>query len=788
MSSVGVVIPAMDCPHEFALIEPALRKLAGVRDVVPNYVERSVRVEFDAELLETSTILATLGELGFPGTLIAAPTSRREAHRAAWRKSWLGSLGPGALLLAAALLVAMRSGATASTSDAGGVAPSGATGTSSSTTMTGSTTKGGDPAAPRPVSVVVLVALATLTAGWPVFAASLRALRLGRLDMNSLMTLAACGALITAPRTGEWFEAPVALWLFGFALWLEDFSLDRAGRAVESLVELAPAVAHRVRASSSSSSLSSSSSEAEAEAETHADYDTDDVSLDRLAIGDRVLVKPGERMPVDGRVVSGSSAVNQAPITGESLPVEKRTGDDVFAGSLNGDGPLVIAATRTAAGSTLAQIERLIEQARSSRAPTERFVDRFARWYTPTVMALAVSVAILPALAVWAGIVEPSVDMTRYLVEWLHRGLVLLVIACPCALVISTPLTITCGLHQATRLGVVVKGGGPLEQLAQIETVAFDKTGTLTSARPQVLAVHAAPGFDQREVLAAAAGLEAASEHPLAAAVMAEASRRGVSIERADELTIARGAGVVGRWRGTMLTVGSRRFVRESCGIDLADPSDATDQPGEPSPAALAGEIVVAEAGRVWGTIQCEDRVRPEARAALKQLRQLGVTPLVMLTGDSWPAARRAAESLELAMADVRAELLPQRKVDEVRRLATDGRVAVALVGDGVNDAPALAAARIGIAFGSGASDTALETADVVVLNNDLQTVPRLVKLARTVRRLLRQNIALALGLKLAVLLLTFAGMASLWSAVAADVGASLTVIANGMRSLRREP
>ncbi|HND53190.1 MAG TPA: cation-translocating P-type ATPase, partial [Pirellulaceae bacterium] len=482
------------------------------------------------------------------------------------------------------------------------------------------------------------------------------------------------------------------------------------------------------------------------------DYDTDDVSLDRLAIGDRVLVKPGERMPVDGRVLSGSSAVNQAPITGESLPVEKRAGDDVFAGSLNGDGPLVIAATRTAAGSTLAQIERLIEQARSSRAPTERFVDRFARWYTPTVMALAVSVAILPALGVWAGIVEPSVDMTRYLVEWLHRGLVLLVIACPCALVISTPLTITCGLHQATRLGVVVKGGGPLEQLAAIETVAFDKTGTLTSARPQVLAVHAAPGFDQSEVLAAAAGLEAASEHPLAAAVMAEASRRGVSIERADELTIARGAGVVGRWRGKTLTVGSRRFVRESCGVELTDPasttdaSDAMDQPGGPSSAALAGEIVVAEAGRVWGAIQCEDRVRPEAQSALKQLRQLGITPLVMLTGDSWPAARRAAESLELSMADVRAELLPQQKVDEVRRLATDGHVAVALVGDGVNDAPALAAARIGIAFGSGASDTALETADVVVLNNDLQTVPRLVTLARTVRRLLRQNIALALG------------------------------------------
>jgi Cd2+/Zn2+-exporting ATPase len=601
-----------------------------------------------------------------------------------------------------------------------------------------------------------LAIAAALVAGTSVARAAWRALRVRAIDMNVLITLAAVGAL----ASGDFFEAATTMVLFGVSLWLERFSLGRAQSAVRSLVELTPPRAHRYNGET-----------------------THDVDAAQLLAGDRVLVKPGERVPVDGVIEQGSSTVNQAPITGEAMPIEKQPGQGVYAGSVNGEGALVVRATRAAADSTLAHIARLVEEAQRSRSPTERFVDRFARYYTPAVIALALTLVAAPLLAAtfgssWATAHPPG--------EWFHRALVLLVIACPCALVISTPVTIVCGLHAAARRGILVKGGEFLERAAQIGSLALDKTGTITAGIAQVSQLVPAPGVSEEELLRIAAAVESGSEHPLALAIVSAARHRHINWQPAAEVSALRGFGVQGHVDGEAYFVGNvALFSRPPLGEGGVLPA-AVQEVVQPLLSDTAATIVlVGSVRRFLGALAIEDRPRSDAAAAIDELRRLGVCPLIVLSGDRKAVVRHVAQ--ELGIDEFHADLLPQEKVDQIKTLAiTQPRLA--MVGDGVNDAPALAASWLGIAFGSQASDTALETADVVILSPQVALLPNLIILGRKTCSILTENIAASLGIKAAVLLAAVVGpaeLARLWLAVAADVGATLLVVANGMRLLR---
>ena len=715
-TSATLYVPALDCPEELSLIEKGLRRLPGVVDLAPDYLNRRLVVEHDAGL-NALAIAAEVRQIGFAAEVVSHTSLPTASPRARIRRSTLS--GAVLLVIGFATQWLLR----------------------------------------WPAAGNALAIAATLVAGSSVARAGWRAVRLRALDMNALMTLAAAGAL----ATGDYFEAATAMVLFGVSLWLESYSLTRARSAVRSLIELVPPQAHR--------------------------YEGDElreVDAAQLTPGDLVLVRPGERVPVDGEVQDGASNVNQSPITGEALPVEKQPGMHVYAGSVNGEGALVVRARRGAADSTLAHIARLVEEAQRGRSPTERFVDRFARYYTPAVIALALVLAVAPLVAMswhapWAESHRP--------VEWLHRALVLLVIACPCALVISTPVTIVCGLQAAARGGILIKGGEFLERAGQIGSLALDKTGTLTRGIAEVSRLVPAPGVSDQELLRVAAAVECRSEHPLALAIVAAARRRHVEWPAASGVVALRGYGVRGELDGQTFFVGNwSLFSQPPLAAEGArGPTAAVRSVAEALLADGAATIVlVGSQERFLGALAIEDRPRADAAAALAELRRLGVRPLVMLSGDRKPVVRQIAQ--ELGLDEFHADLLPQEKVDQVKAL-TITHPRMAMVGDGVNDAPALAASWLGVAMGPAASDTTLETADVVVLSPQLGLLPKLVRLGRRTRAILGQNIALALGIKAAVLLAAIVGpqeLARLWLAVAADVGATLLVVANGMRLLRR--
>ncbi len=512
------------------------------------------------------------------------------------------------------------------------------------------------------------------------------------------------------------------------------------------------------------------------------------VPVDQVKVGETVLVRPGQRIPVDGLIIRGSSAVNQAAVTGESLPVSRNEGDEVMAGTVNGEGALEIRVTRPAGDATIARIARLVEQAQSQRSPAERFIDRFARWYTPAVVLLALLVVVIPVLAFG----QPLLDGADGSHGWLYRGLALLIIACPCALVISIPVTVVSGLTRLANLGVLVKGGAQLDRLADVRAVAFDKTGTLTYGRPQVTAVRTAECRHDEEaiqdcercedVVALAASVERASEHPVAHAIVADASSRQVEHRyQASTVTAHAGRGISGQLgNGMKIAVGSDALFATGAPIDAPLTEHAAG-------ARNAGQTImyVARDDKVIGFIGVQDEIRDASRTALAELH--GSHPPVaaaMLTGDNPQAAARVAERVG-NIDEVRAGLLPEDKLRAIEELR--GRYgSVAMVGDGINDAPALARADVGIAMGAGTAQ-AMETADVVLMQDDISHVPMALRLARRSRTLVKQNIALSLGLKLAVLVLAVPGITTLWMAVVADVGATMLVTLNGMRILREK-
>ncbi len=596
-------------------------------------------------------------------------------------------------------------------------------------------------------------ALAIALGGWAVARHAYQELFVAHeLGINTLMVIAVVGAM----AIGEWPEAAIVVVLFALGEALEGYATERARGALESLRDLAPPTALRLLP----------------------DGRTEMAPVEALAVGDRVRVRPGDRVSVDGVVRAGQSAVDQSSITGESIPADKAPGDAVFAGTVNTFGVLEVEVTRLAADNTLNRMVTLVQEAQSRQAPVQRFVERFARVYTPVVAAAALLLATLPPLLLrqpfWGEL------------GWLMRALQMLVIACPCALVISTPVTVVSALTQAAQRGVLLKGGRTLEALGRVEIFAFDKTGTLTAGRPVTTdVINVCQDSGCTAGLRYAAALEAQSSHPLARALVAEAQAQSVPLLIAEDVMVLGGRGVTGRVNGARVTVASHPH------FDAAIPHpDAVCCEAERLAADGKTVMLVEHDSRVCSIFAMSDTARPESREALASLQALGQTQpggrggairTVMLTGDG-PAVAQAI-GRQLGVDDVRAGLLPEEKVAAVQALAAEG--VVAMVGDGINDAPALAQATVGIAMGGAGSAQAMETADVVLMGDDLRSLPFLVRLSRRTQRVIQANIFLALGVKALVFALAAAGVATLWMAIVADVGASLAVILNGLRMRR---
>lgn len=589
--------------------------------------------------------------------------------------------------------------------------------------------------------IIALAIIAILTGGRDTLKKGWQAFRSFSLGIHFLMILAVVGAVIL----GQWPEAAMVVVLFEISERIEDATLSHARNSIRSLMHLAPDTANL-----------------QGENGEYAE-----VATAQVEVGQNILIRPGERVPLDGEIVSGASTLNQAPVTGESLPVEKTAGEIVFAGSINGDGALEVHVTHTSENSTLARIARLVEQAQEQRAPAERFIERFAGVYTPIIVAVAMLVATVPPLLLG----QPFAD-------WLYRALVLLVISCPCALVISTPVALWSGLAAATRRGILVKGGAFLEAGARLQMLAFDKTGTLTLGRPQVTGIVPLDGHSDRKVLHLAASLNAPSQHPIGNAVVTHwKTENAQPLLPVENFQALGGRGAQGTIEQQEYFIGNHRLIEERglCNAQVHEVLASFENQGHSA-------ILLSTHNKTLGVLGMADTVRDESRAALRELEKLRVQS-VMLTGDNVTVANRIASQLEIK--NLHAELLPEDKLQALKTLQHEYPGGVGMIGDGVNDAPALAQADVGIAMGAAGTDVALETADVALMDDDLQKLPQYIRISRATMSVLRQNIVFAIGIKAVFFGLALFGLATLWMAVFADVGASLLVVFNSLRLLR---
>jgi len=591
-----------------------------------------------------------------------------------------------------------------------------------------------------------LFAIAVLVGGWSNFKRAVFSIVRLDFNMSVLMSVAVIGAVLIR----AWDEAAVVAFLYSASDVLTAWSVGRARRSIRDLLDAAPPTARVVR----------QAGEVE-------------VGVEDVDVGETMLLKPGEKVALDGEILQGTAAIDESSITGESVPAERGPGDTVFAGTIDTDGSLRVRVTRRVEDTTLARIIDLVEEAQGSRAPSQAFVDRFAAIYTPAVLALAAGIVLLPPLVggqPWA--------------PWIYRGLALLVVSCPCALVVSTPVAIVSAIGNAARNGVLVKGGVYLELMGSIKAVAFDKTGTLTRGRPELTDALVSPGAvgpDGRpltvdELLCLAASLEASSEHPLARAVLRGAEGRGCGAHAVTSFRALAGLGARGEVDGIDVRIGNLRLFEGTSVAQAAAPLVA------PLHAEGKTAMLLATDSSLLGVLAVADEVRPDARAAVSGLRAAGISHLAMLTGDN----RAAAEAIagRTGVDETRAELLPEDKVAAVKELLAE-HGAVAMVGDGVNDAPALATATVGIAMGGAGTDTALETADIALMSDDLGKLPFTVRLSRATLSMIRQNIAFSLAVKLVAVALVFPGWLTLWLAILSDMGATLIVTLNAMRLLR---
>ncbi|MEP2776193.1 MAG: heavy metal translocating P-type ATPase [Luteolibacter sp.] len=594
---------------------------------------------------------------------------------------------------------------------------------------------------------MVAFAIATLSGGALVFPAAFTALMKLQLDMNVLMAVAVIGAWII----DEQAEAAAVVFLFSLSEWLEGLSAERARNAIRSLMAMTPETALR----------------------KEEDGSIREIKASEIALGELILVRSGQRIPLDGEVALGNSAVNQAPITGESVPVDKEPGDEVFAGTVNGEGSLEVKVSRLSSDSTLARITRLVEEAEGSRAPTQRSVDRFASIYTPLIFVAAILTALVAPLF-FNGEWQP----------WIYKALALLVIACPCALVIATPVSIVSGLTALARRGILVKGGTHLESLGKLKALAVDKTGTITHGKQEVIAIRAVSDESEESILALAASIDSHSEHPIARAVIKQAKARKVSVPDSTRYRSIAGQGAEAVINGETYFVGNHRLVHGSglCGLELEGQLAEVESKGL-SLAVLGRRPSPDKSGEILGVISIGDALRKDARESLHALYAAGLERIVMLSGDN----QRTVDAIshEAGIDEAFGDLMPDDKVTRLREMIVrHGQVG--MIGDGVNDAPALAVASVGIAMGAIGSDTAIETADVALMEDDLGKLAEAIRLGKRTLGMICFNIVFALLVKAVFLSLTFAGHATLWMAILADTGATLLVIVNSLRLLGR--
>ncbi|MGM0586033.1 MAG: heavy metal translocating P-type ATPase, partial [Pseudomonadota bacterium] len=692
-------VGGMDCGGCAAKVRGAVERLEGVGDVQVSLIAARLEARLD-EGAEPEAVERAVRELGYR---IAPAGEAAEAPATALRGGWLAGPGAGKARLVAAtgVLLAAAWGASLFL---------------------------------PPAASAWVFGAACLLGLVPVARRAVAALRQGQpFTIEMLMTLAAGGAL----AIGAQAEAAMVVFLFAVGEMLEGVAAERARSGIRALAELMPRTARLVTPEG-----------------------LREVPAERLEVGQSVLVRPGERIPADGEIVEGLSDIDESPVTGESVPAAKGPGAEVFAGAVNASAALTVRVGRPPEDNTIARILRLVEEAEASRAPTERFIDRFSRVYMPAVVGFAVLVAVVPPLAVGAA-----------WGEWIYRALALLLIGCPCALVISAPAAIASALSSGSRRGLLMKGGAVIEAAARTTLVAFDKTGTLTEGRPRVTDVEPFGG-EEAELLALAAGVEQGSGHPLARAILAEAEARGIAPRAAFAAATTPGRGAHAEIGGVTIFVGSPALAREQGALDAT----AETRIGALEAAGKTVALVLSE-GRALGLLALRDEPRADAAEGVAQLRALGVRS-VMLTGDNARTAASIAGGLGL---EHRAGLLPEDKVAALRGLTGEARVM--MVGDGINDAPALAAAHVGVAMGSGA-DVALETADGAILRDRVADVAATIRLARATMANIRQNVVIALGLKGVFLVTTVAGITGLWPAILADTGATVLVTLNAMRLL----
>lgn len=589
----------------------------------------------------------------------------------------------------------------------------------------------------HPVAIT-LFAISIVVGGVGIFKTGLANLVRFEFDMKTLMTIAIIGAAII----GEWREGAVVVFLFAVSEALEAYSMDKARQSIRKLMDIAPPSALVRR-----------------------DGELVELLTEEIAVGDVLVVRPGQKIAMDGVVLSGTTTVNQAAITGESVPVLKGPGDDVFAGTLNEEGALEVKVTKLVGDTTIAKIIHLVEDAQAEKAPSQKFVDKFAKYYTPVIIVIAFLVAIVPPLlgGDWS--------------DWIYQGLAVLVVGCPCALVVSTPVAIVTAIGNAARQGVLIKGGIHLEETGRLDAIAFDKTGTLTKGYPEVTDFIAGDGVEEKQLLGMAAAVESMSQHPLGKAVVNFAKGSGAGIYEVTEFQSVTGKGAYGTVKGITVSIGSLNWANELTEVPelAAQQAAILQQEGKTVMAIVMDD-------RFGGLLAVADPVREESRSVLDKLKEIGIRHTVMLTGDHPGTAEAIAK--KLGVTDVRASLMPADKLTAIKELKESyGRVA--MVGDGINDAPALAASSIGIAMGGAGTDAALETADIAFMADDLSNLPYTMKLSRKTLRIIKENIMFALGLKVIALLLIIPGWLTLWIAIFADMGATLLVVLNSLRLLR---
>lgn len=703
IKKITYYIPQMDCPEESKLIQGRLKSISNIQQVEFNLIQQEVTITH--ELSDLSEVESALRSLGMePKIKSSDQAMTQDAHleNVVSRWDWVVIIVSGIFAITAEVIAFILHNE-------------------------------------KSLPVIGLSIASMMIGGRQTFLKGLRAIRHFNLNMNFLMSIAIIGAL----AIGEWPEAAMVTFLFALAELIEVYSLDKARRAVRSLMEIAPDTAT---------------------VQSEGGWLVKPVS--EIAVHSIVWVKPGERIPLDGVITKGQSSVNQAPITGESMPMSKKPGDTVFAGTLNERGSFEFKVTANPGDTLLAKIVRIVQKAQSEKAPTERFVDQFAKYYTPSMVILAILFATIP----------PFILSAPFL-PWFYKALVLLVIACPCALVISTPVTVVSGLTAAARHGVLIKGGVYLETGHQLKAIAFDKTGTLTYGKPVVTDIMTLSNLLEREVLHLAASLDAHSEHPIAEAIVARWKKDNPesTLLSVDNFEAVPGRGVIGEVDQQSYFLGNHHFAEEknACNEKIEALLKRFEQEGKTT-------IVLGTDHRSIGILAVADTLRKTAQSAIPSLHQLGLST-AMITGDNPTTAQTIAK--KLGIDDVKANLLPEDKLKAIEDLITKYK-AVGMVGDGINDAPALAKASMGFAMGHSGTDVALETADIAIMEDNLNKLPFFITLSRRTWHKLIENISLSIGIKAVFFILALLGLATLWMAIFADMGASLIVVLNGLRLL----